>query len=81
MGRSIASQANLMGIIASLPYASLNGASPVEVLTVVVYTQKMLGSSSGHIPFAPSSWVLIIFHKDQFETSAYSLACEWEGEE
>ena len=69
------------GITASLPYASQNGVSPVGVLAVVQYAHKMLGSSSGQIPFAPSSQVLIILSKDRFMTSTFPLACGFAGEE
>ena len=61
------------GMTASLPYVSQNGVSPVCVLTVVLYAHGILGSSSGHIPFAPSSQVLIILSKDRFVTSACPL--------
>jgi len=42
---------------------------------VVLYAQRTLGNSSSHIPFALSSQVLMIFNKDRFATSTYSLAC------
>ena len=41
----------------------------------------MLGSSSGHTPFAPSSQVLMSLSKDRFVTSTYPLACGWLGDE
>ena len=50
-----------------------NGVSPVVILIVVLYAHKILGSSSGHIPFAPSSQVLIILSKDRFVTSPCPL--------
>ena len=65
----------------SLLYVSRNGVSPVGVLVVVQYAHKTLGSSSGHMPFTPSSQVLMILSKDQFVTSTYPLACGWAGEE
>ena len=65
---------------ASLPYASQNEVSPVGVLAVVLYAHKTLNSSSGHIPFALSSQVLMIFIKDRFVTSTCPLACEWAGD-
>ena len=37
----------------------------------------MLGSSSSHSPFAPSSRVLMSLSKDQFVTSTCPLACGW----
>ena len=67
-------------IIASLPYASRNGVSPMGVLAVVQYAHRMLGSSSGQLPFAPSSQVLIILSKDWFVTSTCPLACRCAGE-
>ena len=69
------------GITASLPYASRNGVSHVGVLAVVMYAHSTLGSSSGHIPFAPSSRVLMILSKDRFVTSTCLLAYGWAGEE
>ena len=54
---------------ASAPYASRNGVSPVGVLAVVRYAHKTLCSSSGQIPFAPSSRVLMIFSNVLFMTS------------
>ena len=69
------------GITTSLPYASQNGVSPVGVLAVVLYAYRMLSSSSGQIPFAPSSSVLIILSKDQFMTLTCPLACGCAGEE
>ena len=57
------------GMIASLPYVSQNGVSPIGVLVVALYAYSMLGSSSGHIPFAPSSRVLIILSNNRFLTS------------
>ena len=62
------------GMTASLPYASQNGVSPVGVLAVVLYAHKTLGSSSGHIPFAPLSRVLMILSKDRYMTSTCPLA-------
>uniref|UniRef100_A0A2N9F125 Integrase catalytic domain-containing protein n=1 Tax=Fagus sylvatica TaxID=28930 RepID=A0A2N9F125_FAGSY len=47
------------GITASVPKVSLKGVYFVGVLTVVRYAHNTLGSSSTHILFAPSSWVLI----------------------
>ena len=44
------------------------------VLGVVLYAHNMLGNSSGYIPFASSSRVLIILSKDWFVTSTCSLA-------
>ena len=41
--------------IASLSYVSWNGVFPVGVLVIVLYAHSMLGTSSGHIPFAPST--------------------------
>ena len=69
------------GMTASLPYANLKGVSPVGVLTIVLYTHKTPGNSSGHTPFAPSSRVLMIFNKDQFATSTWLFAWGWAGEE
>ena len=41
---------------------------------VVLYAHSTLGNSSGHMPFAPSSRVLIILSKDRFMTSTWPLA-------
>ena len=41
----------------------------------------MLGSSSGHSPFAPSSRVLMSLSNDRFVTSICPLACGWPGDE
>ena len=38
-------------ITVSLLYASRNGVSHVDVLTVVLYAHSTLGSSSSHTPF------------------------------
>ena len=38
---------------ASAPYTSQNGVPPVGVLAVVRYAHRMLGNSSGQMPFAP----------------------------
>ena len=62
------------GATSSLPYASRNSVSPVGVLAIILYAHKTLGSSSGHIPFTPSSRVLMILSKDQFVTSTCPLA-------
>ena len=57
----------------SVPYASQNDISPVGVLTIVRYAHRTLGSSSGQIPFAPSSQVLMILRNDRFVTSTCPL--------
>ena len=62
------------GMTASLWYVSRNGVSPVGVLAIVLYAYSMLGSFSGHMPFAPSSQVLIILSKDQFVSLTCPLA-------
>ena len=62
-------------MIASLLNAKRNGVSIVGVQTVVLYAHKVLGSPSSHIPFAPSSRVLISLSKDWFVTSTCPLAC------
>ena len=68
------------GMTASLSYVSQNGVSPIGVLVVFIYAHSMLGNSSGHIPFAPSSQVLIILSKGRFVTSNYlSLRVGGEG--
>jgi len=54
-------------------YASRNGVSLVGVQAVVLYAHSTLGSSFGHIPFAPLSQVLMILGKDQFVTSTCPL--------
>ena len=69
------------GITASLSYASRNGVSPVDVLAVFRYAHKTLGNSSGHMPFAPSSRVLMILSKDRFVTSTCPLAYGWADDE
>ena len=69
------------GMTASLPYARRNGVSLVGVLVVVQYAHRTLGNSSGQIPFAPSSQVLIILSKDQFVTSTCPLACGCAGDQ
>ena len=69
------------GMTASLSYASRNGVSPVGVLAVVWYAHRILGSSSGQIPFAPSSRVLMILSKDRFVTSTCPLAYGCAGDE
>ena len=71
----------MAGMTASFPYVSQNGVSPVGVLAVVLYAHSMLSSSSGHMPFAPSSRVLIILSKDRLVTFTFPLACGWAGEE
>ena len=63
----------------TLPNARQSSVSPVGVRVVVSYAEKMLGSSSGHIPFGPSSRVLISLSKDRFVTSTCLLACGWAG--
>ena len=68
-------------MIASFPYVSWNGVSPVGVLVVVLYAHSMLGNSSGHMPFAPLSQVLIILSKDRLVTLTCPLAWGWAGEE
>ena len=68
-------------MIASFSYVSRNGVSPVGVLVVVLYAHSTLGNSSGHMPFAPSSRVLMILSKDRFVTSTCPLAYGWAGEE
>ena len=72
---------SLPGITVLLLFANQNGVSPVSVLAVVLYAHSMLGSSSSHIPFAPSSRVLMILSMDRFMTSTCLLACGWVGEE
>ena len=62
-------------MIASFPYVSQNGVSPVGVLVVVLYAHNTLSNSLGHMPFAPSSQVLMIFSKDWFVTSTCPLTC------
>ena len=69
------------GMTALLPYASQNGVSPVGVLAVVWYAYRTLGSSSGQIPFALLSQVLMILSKDQFMTLTCPLACGCVGDE
>ena len=69
------------GMAASLPYVSRNGVSPMGVLAIVLYAHSMLGNSSSHIPFVPSSRVLIILSKDRFVTLTCLLAYGWVGEE
>ena len=69
------------GMTASLPYASQNGVSPISLLAVVWYAHKTLGSSSGQMPFAPLSRVLMILSKDRFVTFTCPLACRWTGNE
>ena len=81
MGHPVTSKTKLRRFTASLPYANLKEVSPVGVLTIVLYAQRILGNSSGHIPFAPSSGVLMIFNNDRFATSACLLTCGWDGEE
>ena len=62
-------------MIAVLPNAKQNGVSPMGVRAVVLYAHKVLGSLFAHIPFAPSSRVLISLSKDQFVTLTFPLAC------
>nr|POE83316.1 hypothetical protein CFP56_39882 [Quercus suber] len=45
----------LAGITASALYVKENGVSPVDLLAVVRYVHKMLGSSSANLPFVPSN--------------------------
>ena len=66
-------------MIASFSYVSRNGVSHVGVLAVVLYAHSTLGNSSGHMPFAPLSRVLMILSKDWFVTSTCPLACGWVG--
>ena len=68
-------------MIASFLYVSRNGVSPVGILAVVLYAYSTLENSSGHMPFAPSSRVLIILSKDWFVTSTCPLVWGWAGEE
>ena len=63
-----------VGIIVSLPYASRNDVSLIGIFAVVLYAHKTLGNSSDHIPFVPSSQVLMILSKDRFVTSICPLA-------
>ena len=65
------------GMTASFSYVSQNGVSPVGVFAVVLYAYSTLGNSLGHMPFAPSSRVLMILSKDRFVTSTCLLACGW----
>ena len=62
------------GMTALLSYVSRNDVSPMGILAVVLCAHRMLGNSSGHIPFTPLSRVLIILSKDQFVTSTCPLA-------
>ena len=66
---------------ALFPYVSQNGVSFVGVLAIVLYVNSMLGNSSGHIPFALLSRVLIILSKDRFVTLTCPLGWGWAGEE
>ena len=45
----------LASIMASAPYVKENGVSPIDLLGVVQYAHKTLGSSSAHLPFASSN--------------------------
>ena len=67
------------GMTGSLPYASRNGVSPVGVPAVVLYAYSILGSSSSHTPFAPSSQILMILSKDRFVTSTYPVGLRVSG--
>lgn len=40
---------------ASAPYVRENGVSPMDLLGVVRYAHKMLGSSLAHLPLVPSN--------------------------
>lgn len=46
-------------ITTSVPYAKAKGDSPVDLLRVVLYAHKMVGSSSTHFPFACSKCFFI----------------------
>ena len=70
----VACESTSVGMTALLPYVSQNGVSPVGILAIVLYAYSTLGNSSNHIPFAPSSRVLIILSKDRFVTSICPLA-------
>ena len=70
----VACESNLSWKTASLLYASRNGVFPIGVLVVVLYAHSTLDNSSGHIPFAPLSRVLMILSKDQFMASTCLLA-------
>ena len=59
--------------MASFPNASLKGVSLVGVWAIVLYAHEMLGSLFGHISFAPSRRILIIFSMDQFVTFDLSI--------
>ena len=69
------------GTTASVLNIIQNGVSSIGILTIVLYAHRMLGSSSGHSPFAPSSWVLMSLSKDRFVTSTCPLAYGWLGDE
>ena len=58
-GKNLATQALHKFISASMtasaPYVRENGVSPMDLLGVVWYAHKMLGSSSAHLPLVPSN--------------------------
>ena len=59
----------------------VNGVSPIGVHAVVLYAHKTLGNSSGHAPFTPINWDLIILSKVRLVTSICPLARGCPGDE
>ena len=71
---SIAGQSNFCWDDGFVPIHDAESVSLVGMRVVILYGHRTPKSSSGHIPFTPSSQVLIIFSRDRFVTSTYPLA-------
>ena len=68
-------------MIASAPYVRGNGVSPVDLLGVVWYAHKTLGSSSAHLPLTPSNLFFNPFTITLLVASAWLLLCGYAGVE
>ena len=51
----------LAGMTALAPYVRENGVSPMDLLTVVQYAHRTLGSSSAHLPLTPYNLFFNLF--------------------
>ena len=61
----------LAGMTASILYIRENGVSPMDLLEVIWYAHKTLGSSSAHLPLVPSNLFFNLF------TIALLVALAW----
>ena len=69
----------LGGMIASEPYATEKGVSPVARLLVVRYAHKTPGSSSGHLPFLSERVFLRHSRMLLLDALACPLPCGYRG--